>query len=211
MASKGEISAAILRGNRDVQQVFGGLMDTQLDTRVQQGEGTWTAGDILGHLAGREQVYAMMFQAARGDNPFAAISDFNAWNEARVAERRGDERDDLLAEFRAVHEALLAQVEATDEAELAQGRRARGAAGHARRSVARQRRSALHHARERGRICTGVRSARSLIEALAGGTRRAWGAGGLKSRLRAAHTATKSPSGDWAKTVRCVVPIGASV
>jgi len=120
MASKGEISAAILRGNRDVQQVFGGLMDTQLDTRVQQGEGTWTAGDILGHLAGREQVYAMMFQAARGDNPFAAISDFNAWNEARVAERRGDERDDLLAEFRAVHEALLAQVEATDEAELAQ-------------------------------------------------------------------------------------------
>jgi len=85
MASKGEISAAILRGNRDVQQVFGGLMDTQLDTRVQQGEGTWTAGDILGHLAGREQVYAMMFQAARGDNPFAAISDFNAWNEARVA------------------------------------------------------------------------------------------------------------------------------
>jgi uncharacterized damage-inducible protein DinB len=120
MATKGEISAAILRGNRDVEQVFGGLTDTQLDTPVHQGEGTWTAGDILGHLAGREQVYAMMFQAARGDNPFAAISDFNAWNEERVAERRGEGRDDLLAEFRAVHEALLAQVEATDDAELGQ-------------------------------------------------------------------------------------------
>jgi uncharacterized protein (TIGR03083 family) len=118
MASKGEISAAILRGNRDVQQVFGGLMDTQLDTPMQQGDGDWTAGDVLAHLAGREQVYAMMFQAARGDDPFAAIGDFNAWNEARVAERRGEARDDLLAEFRAVHEALLAQIEATDEAEL---------------------------------------------------------------------------------------------
>lgn len=118
MASKAEISAAILRGNRDVQRVFGSLTDTQLDTPAQQDSGTWTVGDMLGHLAGREQVYAMMYQAARGDNPFAAISDFNAWNEERVAERRGEARDDLLAEFRAVHEALLAQVEATDDAEL---------------------------------------------------------------------------------------------
>lgn len=120
MATKGEITAAILRGNRDVQQVFGGLTDTQLDTPAQQDGGTWTVGDILGHLAGREQVYAMMYQAARGDNPFAAITSFNVWNEERVAERRGEERDDLLAEFRAVHEALIAQVEATDDAELAQ-------------------------------------------------------------------------------------------
>ncbi len=120
MASKGEISAAILRGNRDVQQVFGGLTDTQLDTPAHQDGGTWTVGDILGHLAGREQVYAMMFQAMRGDNPFAAIGDFNVWNEARAAERRGDPRDDLLAEFRAVYEALLAQIEATDDAELEQ-------------------------------------------------------------------------------------------
>jgi len=119
MASKGEISAAILRGNRDVQQVFGGLTDTQLDTPAQQGDGTWTVGDVLGHLAGREQVYAMTFQAARGDNPFAASGDFNAWNEERMIERRGEARDDLLAEFRAVHEALLAQVETTDDAELA--------------------------------------------------------------------------------------------
>lgn len=120
MATKGEISAAILRGNRDVQQVFSGLTDTQLDTPAQQDGGTWTVGDILGHLAGREPVYAMMYQAAHGDNPFAAIGDFSVWNEARVAERRGDARADLLAEFRAVHEALLAQVEATDDAELAQ-------------------------------------------------------------------------------------------
>jgi uncharacterized protein (TIGR03083 family) len=118
MASKGEITAAILRGNRDVQQVFGGLTDTQLDTPAQQDGGTWTVGDVLGHLAGREQVYAMMFQAAGGDNPFAAISDFNVWNEARVTERRGETRDDLLAEFRAVHEALIAQIEATDDADL---------------------------------------------------------------------------------------------
>ncbi len=120
MASKAEISAAILRGNRDVQQVFGSLTDTQLDTPAQQDAGTWTVGDVLGYLAGREQVYAMMYQAARGDNPFAVISNFNAWNEERVVERRGEARDDLLAEFRAVHEALLAQIEATDNAELAQ-------------------------------------------------------------------------------------------
>lgn len=120
MATKAEISAAILRGNRDVEQVFGGLTDAQLDTPAQQGGGTWTVGDILGHLAGREQVYAMMWQAARGDNPFAALGDFNAWNEAHVAERRGEPRDDLLAEFLAVHKALMAQVDVADEEELQQ-------------------------------------------------------------------------------------------
>jgi hypothetical protein len=45
--------------------------------------------------------------------------DFNHWNQERVAERIANSRDDLLAEFRATHEGLIAFVETLDDATLA--------------------------------------------------------------------------------------------
>lgn len=120
MPDKGTITAAIQQGIADVEATFGGLSDAQLATQVHTEPGGWTARDILAHLAGREQVYAMMRQAASGgDNPFATISNFGDWNQARVDERAGVSRDDLLTEFRAVHEALLAKVQEQSDEELA--------------------------------------------------------------------------------------------
>lgn len=120
MPDKGQITAAIQQGIADAETTFGGLSDAQLAAQVHAEDGGWTAHDILAHLAGREQVYAMMRQAASGgENPFATITNFGDWNQARVAERDGVSRDDLLTEFRTVHEALLAQVQGTSEDELA--------------------------------------------------------------------------------------------
>lgn len=120
MPDKDQITAAIGQGIADVEATFGGLSDAQLGTQVHAEAGGWTARDILAHLAGREQVYAMMRQAASGgENPFASISNFGDWNQARVTERAGVSRDDLLTEFRTVHENLLTQVQAMSDDDLA--------------------------------------------------------------------------------------------
>ena len=120
MPDKDQITAAIGQGIADVETTFGGLTDEQLATQVNAEEGGWTARDILAHLAGREQVYAMMRQAASGgENPFATISNFGDWNQARVDERAGVSRDDLLAEFRTVHQNLLTQVRGMSDDDLA--------------------------------------------------------------------------------------------
>ncbi|HEY8597182.1 MAG TPA: maleylpyruvate isomerase N-terminal domain-containing protein [Thermomicrobiales bacterium] len=120
MANQEEITTAIQQGIADVESTFGALSDAQLATTVHSGEGGWTARDILAHLAGRKQVYAMMQQAAAGgENPFAAITSFHDFNRDRVTERDGVSRDDLLTEFRTVHEDLLAQVQAMSADDLA--------------------------------------------------------------------------------------------
>ena len=62
----------------------------------------------------------MMRQVASGgENPFTKVTNFNDFNEARVTDRAGKSRDELLAEFRAVHERLLAQVQGMSDEDLA--------------------------------------------------------------------------------------------
>lgn len=120
MANQEAITTAIQQGITDVESTFGALSDAQLATKVHADDGGWTARDILCHLAGRKQVYAMMQQAAGGgENPFATITNFADWNQARVTERDGVSRDDLLTEFRTVHEDLLAQVQKMTADDLA--------------------------------------------------------------------------------------------
>ncbi|CAA9555356.1 MAG: hypothetical protein AVDCRST_MAG18-635 [uncultured Thermomicrobiales bacterium] len=119
MANREEITAAIQQGIANVESTFGALSDAQLATQVHAEEAGWDARDILAHLAGRREVYAMMRQAATGANPFAGISSFHDFNRERVAERDGLGRDELLTEFRAVHEDLLAQLDTIPDDQLA--------------------------------------------------------------------------------------------
>ena len=120
MPDKSQITAAIQQGIDDVTATFSNLSDEQLATQIHADDGGWTARDLLAHLAGREQVYAMMQQvAAGGENPFTKVTNFNDFNDARVTDRQGKSRNELLAEFRAVHEGLLAQVQAMSEEQLA--------------------------------------------------------------------------------------------
>jgi hypothetical protein len=63
-----------------------------------------------------------MFRMAEGTPPPAAGGsggfDVNAWNQSRIAERASKTRDELLAEVRAVHEALIARVQAMPDEQL---------------------------------------------------------------------------------------------
>ena len=121
MATKQEIVTAIRQGIERVDQTFSGLSDEQLDNRVHDSEGGWTARQILAHLAGRADSYQMMFQLAEAPAPQGAPSlDVNHWNQRIVDARAGKSRDELLAEFRETHERLIQQVEALPDEMLQQ-------------------------------------------------------------------------------------------
>jgi len=119
VATKEEITAAIREGIAQVDRTFGSLTDEQLQTRVHESEGGWTAKEILAHLAGRAKGYEMMGNRAAGNPPAGGGFDVNHWNQDRVNERIANSRDDLLAEFHTVHENLIAYVGTLDDATLA--------------------------------------------------------------------------------------------
>ena len=120
MATKEEIIATIRQGIERVERTFGTLTDEQLATQVHSEEAGWTARDILTHLAGRARGYYLTFRLAEGTPmpPRPGGFDVNAWNQDRIAERAGKSRDELLAEFRQVHEDLIAKVQALPDEQL---------------------------------------------------------------------------------------------
>ena len=117
MATKQEITAAIRAGIEQVERTFDSLTDEQLQVKVHQADGGWTAKEILAHLAGRARGYEMMRNLAAGTPPAGGL-DVNHWNQERVTERINNSRDDLLAEFRTTHEGLIAFIETLDDATL---------------------------------------------------------------------------------------------
>lgn len=119
MATREEIIGAIQQGIAAVDQTFSGLTDEQLATEVY--ENGWTAKEILAHLAGRQSSYDMLFHlAAGGEMPQAPDGGFDVdhWNQQIVDERIDKSRDELIAEARAVHEALLERISNIDDATL---------------------------------------------------------------------------------------------
>jgi uncharacterized damage-inducible protein DinB len=118
MASKEETIEAIRAAEGRVAASFGGLTQEQLATRVHDPEDTgWTAKQVLAHLAGRAQGYQRVLQQAHGVTPVQPPAGFNVdeWNQQRVNERIEKGLPELLAEFRQVHDGLIAQVEAMSD------------------------------------------------------------------------------------------------
>jgi len=112
MATKQEIVDTIHAGIDQVQQTFGSLSDEQLATTVYDGDGGWTAKEILAHLASRQPVYERMIGVEEGTASFPAGNiDFNAMNQAAVGQVVNKSRDDLLAQFHDVHEGLITRVQ----------------------------------------------------------------------------------------------------
>lgn len=129
MATKGEIIESIQQGIAKVDATFGSLSDQQLRTQVHDEEEGWTAKEILAHLAGRQAGYDRMLATAEhpeqpagsGTAPTTPAGfNVNDWNSARVAERIDHSRDELLAEFRQVHEGLIERVRALPDDALNQ-------------------------------------------------------------------------------------------
>lgn len=119
MAEKQEIVTQIQAGIERVNETFGSLSDPQLDQQVHEGEGGWTARQILAHLAGRADGYDMLFQMAKGGAGFSSGDfDVDTWNQQHVDARADKSRDELLEEFRNAHRAIIERVETVDDETL---------------------------------------------------------------------------------------------
>jgi hypothetical protein len=94
-----------------VQQTFGSLSDEQLETTVYDGDGSWTAKEILAHLASRQPGYEWVIGMAEGRASLPSNVDFNAMNQAAVDQIVDKSRDELLAQFREAHEGLITRVQ----------------------------------------------------------------------------------------------------
>ncbi|HWE64223.1 MAG TPA: DinB family protein [Chloroflexota bacterium] len=120
MASKEEIIATIQQGTAEVEQTFASLSDEQLRTRVHEGDGGWTAKQVLAHLAARQPVNDRLFSLAAGEGtPLTGDFDPNHWNQIVVDQHMNQSRDALLAEFAAVQEGLITQVQTMSDDTLA--------------------------------------------------------------------------------------------
>ena len=120
MTSNAEIIATIEQGTAEVQRVFGPLSETHWQTCVHPGADGWTAQAVLAHLAARRGVHERLLRRAAEDSaPLTGGTALDGWNQVLVDERRGQSRDELLAEFQAVQDTLIVQVAALSEAQLA--------------------------------------------------------------------------------------------
>jgi hypothetical protein len=120
MADKAAIVDTIQQGTDQVRRTFGSLSDEQLRTKIHEGERGWTARDVLAHLAARQAVNDRLLRMASGDAaPIAAIPSMDDWNQTLIDARRASDRDTLLAEFQAVQDALIAQVQTLSDDQLA--------------------------------------------------------------------------------------------
>ncbi len=73
--------------------------------------GAWSVKDVLGHLAAWEDVeIGWLEQFARGERPTMDITDCDAWNAQRVAERRPWTLAETIANLIATRQRLLAVV-----------------------------------------------------------------------------------------------------
>ena len=95
-------------------------------------EGKWTAGQVLGHMADTERVFAYrLLRIARADETPLAGFDENAWQLHSRFETRS--MKSLVAELTAVREASMSLIESLDAAALdreamANGKRVTGRA-----------------------------------------------------------------------------------
>ncbi|MGA7669017.1 MAG: DinB family protein [Nitrolancea sp.] len=114
MATKQEIIESINAGIGRVEQTFGSLSDEQLEQKVHDVDGGWTAKQILAHLAGRQGSYDAIVAMAEGSAP-PFTSGVDDWNQQAVDQRIGMSRDELLNEFRKVHQGLIERVRGMDD------------------------------------------------------------------------------------------------
>jgi hypothetical protein len=115
LPGKPEIIEAINTGIERVDSTFGNLTDEQLATKVHDGENGWTAHQVLAHLAGRGETHELMSKMAQGAPPPEGPFNVDEWNQRIVDERTSWSRDQLLGEFREVHERLAQRVEGMPE------------------------------------------------------------------------------------------------
>ncbi len=77
--------------------------------------GTWTAKDLMAHLASYEHVIAEVLQGfgGGGDTPYMEMTgrmDGDAFNDSAVEASRGKSRDEVMNDYNATHERVISLV-----------------------------------------------------------------------------------------------------
>ncbi len=117
----GPLRGSLLAGRRELLAASGLILGGEPEHPVC---GTWTLGDVLGHVADWELfgVEGLRHVAAgpdAGPLPVEPITDIDAWNEAHVAARRGQPWEEVWADLQDARQALLATLQGMEEPDLA--------------------------------------------------------------------------------------------
>lgn len=113
--SKAEFIERIRLGRRALNDAISGLTEDQIGQDLVTDE--WTVKDILAHLAAwQHEAFLAIERAAGGeaDGPLI-LESVDDWNAARVGERRRLPLVDVMQEFHAAYDQLVAALERLPE------------------------------------------------------------------------------------------------
>ena len=118
---KADFLERVRNARADLNNAISGITEDQMSQDIVAGD--WTVKDILGHLASWQTEAALGIErAARGEAVDTLISEsVDEWNAARVGERRRLPLVDVIEEFNAAYDRLLAALNASPDVRIPLG------------------------------------------------------------------------------------------
>lgn len=116
VAGKKDIIDAYQRSTQRLERLAAGRSEEDLQQTTYEG---WSAKHLICHMASTSGAAAFFISMARSGGGMGAGFDIDRWNAEQVAARQDKPLEDILAEFRAGHEASIKAVEAASDDLLA--------------------------------------------------------------------------------------------
>jgi uncharacterized protein (TIGR03083 family) len=117
VASKQDIISAYQQSTQRLEGLVAGCCPEDLKKTAYQG---WTARQLICHMASTSGAAAFFISMAQASGQgMGGGFDIDRWNAEQVAARRDKPLEDVLAEFRAGHQASIKAVEAVPDDLLA--------------------------------------------------------------------------------------------
>ena len=116
VASKRDIIEAYHQSTRRLERIAAGRSEEDLKKTTYEG---WTVKHLICHMASTSGAAAFFISMAQSGGGAGAGFDIDRWNAEQVATRRDKPLEEILAEFRAGHEASIKAVEAAPDDLLA--------------------------------------------------------------------------------------------
>jgi len=116
VASKQDIIDAYQQSTRRLEKIAAGRSEGDLKKTTYEG---WTARHLICHMASTSGAAAFFVSMAQSGGGMGAGFDIDRWNAEQVAARHDKPLEEILAEFRAGHEASIKAVEAAPDDLLA--------------------------------------------------------------------------------------------
>jgi uncharacterized protein (TIGR03083 family) len=116
VASKQDIIDAYQQSTRRLEKIAAGRSEEDMKKTTYEG---WTARHLICHMASTSGAAAFFISMAQSGGGMGTGFDIDRWNAEQVAARQDKPLEEILAEFRAGHEASIKAVEAAPDDLLA--------------------------------------------------------------------------------------------